>query len=393
VGKRQKWANHKPLNRDREKNRMKILVTGGAGFIGSHLVDALLARGHDVRVFDSLDPQVHAGRDQAPVYLDPQAEFIRGDVRDRSALDAALEGIDVVYHQAAAVGVGQSMYEIKHYMEVNTVGTAVLLEAMLPRRGQFKKLVVASSMSIYGEGRYQTKAGEKIAPKLRPVSQFKEGIWELRDPEDGQFLIPLPTDEEKSLQPASPYASGKRDQEEMCLSIGRAYGIPTVALRYFNVYGQRQALSNPYTGIAAIFTSRLLNDHAPLVFEDGLQSRDFTHVSDIVQANILAMDHATMDYEYFNVGTGRRLTVLDVATSLAKAMKKDLPPKIVSKFREGDSRHCYADISKIRKAAGYSPTVTFEQGIAELVDWCRTQSAEDKVLQAAQELSAKGLTK
>jgi dTDP-L-rhamnose 4-epimerase len=372
---------------------MHVLVTGGAGFIGSHIVDALLARGHSVRVFDNLDPQVHDSSDVAPTYLDPNAEFIRGDVRDEAAISQALNGIDVVYHQAAAVGVGQSMYEIKRYMDVNTLGTAVLLEAMVARRGQFKKLVVASSMSIYGEGRYKTAQGEKIAPTLRPVSQFKKGVWELIDPKTGQELIPLPTDEEKSLQPASPYATGKRDQEELCLAIGRAYGIPTVALRYFNVYGQRQSLSNPYTGIAAIFTSRLLNNNAPLVFEDGLQSRDFTHVSDIVQANMLAMECDAMNYDYFNVGTGRRLSVLDIANALITAMNKDLTPKVNGKYREGDIRHCYGDISKIKAASGYAPKVKFEQGIAELVQWCSTQQAEDRVLQATQELAAKGLTK
>jgi dTDP-L-rhamnose 4-epimerase len=372
---------------------MRVLVTGGAGFIGSHLVDALLERGCQVRVLDSLDPQVHGRRGEEPPYLSPEAEFRRGDVRDRAAVDAALEGVEVVYHQAAAVGVGQSMYQIKHYMDVNTIGTSVLLEAMIPRRHQFGKLVVASSMSIYGEGRYKTKSGRLVAPRLRPAGQFQEGVWEVRDAEAGDFLVPLPTDEEKPLQPVSPYASGKRDQEELCLSIGRAYGIPTVALRYFNVYGQRQALSNPYTGIAAIFTSRLLNDNPPIAFEDGMQSRDFVHVKDVVQANLLALDKASMDYDYFNVGTGRRLTVLDVAGALAKALGKDIAPKVVGKFREGDIRHCFADISKIRAAAGYAPTVAFEDGITELVDWCRTQQAEDRVLEAAQELAAKGLTK
>jgi dTDP-L-rhamnose 4-epimerase len=372
---------------------MHVLVTGGAGFIGSHIVDALLARGHKVRVFDNLDPQVHDGSDTPPAYLDPNVEFIRGDVRDESAIAAALDSIEVVYHQAAAVGVGQSMYEIKRYMDINTIGTSVLLEAMLPRRAQFKKLIVASSMSIYGEGRYQTKAGERIAPTLRPVSQFKKGIWELIDPRTGEQLVPLPTDEEKSLQPASPYATGKRDQEELCLAIGRAYGIPTVALRYFNVYGQRQSLSNPYTGIAAIFTSRLLNNNSPLVFEDGLQSRDFTHVSDIVQANMLALEHDAMNYEYFNVGTGRRLSVLDIANALIAAMGKKIVPTVNGKYREGDIRHCYADISKLKAASGYQPKVKFEQGIGELVQWCSTQQAEDRVLQATQELAAKGLTK
>jgi dTDP-L-rhamnose 4-epimerase len=374
--------------------QVKILVTGGAGFIGSHLVDALLTRGHEVRILDNLDPQVHGASRQEPPYLNPEAEFLRGDVRDREIVDRSLEGIEAVYHQAAAVGVGQSMYDIRHYMDVNTVGTAVLLEAMIARRTQFKKLIVASSMSIYGEGRYQKKSGEKTAPLLRTEAQYKTGVWELLDPETGEELIPLPTDEEKPLQPASPYATGKRDQEEMCLAIGRAYGIPTVALRYFNVYGQRQSLSNPYTGIAAIFTSRLLNNNPPLIFEDGLQSRDFTHVSDIVQANLLALESASMNNGYFNVGTGRHMTVLNIALSLMKALgKEDLTPKIVHKYREGDIRHCYADISKIQKAAGYRPKVSFEDGIPILVEWCRYQHAEDRVLEVAKELSAKGLTK
>ncbi len=372
---------------------MHVLVTGGAGFIGSHIVDALLAQGHKVRVFDNLDPQVHDGSGREPAYLSPDAEFILGDVRDEAAISAALDGIEVVYHEAAAVGVGQSMYDIQRYMDVNTLGTAVLLEAMVERRAQFKKLIVASSMSIYGEGRYMTRQGVRIAPTLRPVSQYKKGQWELYDPATGEELVALPTDEEKPLQPASPYATGKRDQEELCLAIGRAYGIPSVALRYFNVYGQRQSLSNPYTGIAAIFTSRLLNNNQPLVFEDGLQSRDFTHVSDIVQANILALECDAMNYDYFNVGTGRQLTVLDIANALIKSLGKDFEPIVNGKYREGDIRHCYADISKIKNAAGYAPRVAFEQGIAELVEWCSTQQAEDKVLHATQELIAKGLAK
>jgi dTDP-L-rhamnose 4-epimerase len=372
---------------------MKIFVTGGAGFIGSHLADALIHRGHTVRVLDNLDPQVHGPSAGRPVFLHADAEFVKGDVRDRATVDKALDGIDVVFHQAAAVGVGQSMYEIRHYMDVNVIGTSVVLEAMVARKGQFKKLVVASSMSIYGEGRYRTADGIPAAPTLRPISQFKEGKWELRDDATGQELTPVPTDEEKPLQPSSPYATGKRDQEELVLAVGRAYNIPSVALRYFNVYGARQALSNPYTGIAAIFTSRLLNNHPPLIFEDGHQSRDFTHVSDIVQANLLAMECDAMNYDYFNVGTGRRLTVLEIANALIKNLGKDLTPTIAHKYREGDIRHCYGDISKIKRVAGYQPQVTFEQGIPMLVDWCRHQKAEDKVERAAAELATKGLTK
>jgi dTDP-L-rhamnose 4-epimerase len=372
---------------------MKILVTGGAGFIGSHIVDALVARGHAVRVLDNLDPQVHGEAQPVPAYLSPEAELQIGDVRDKDAVSRALEGIEVVYHEAAAVGVGQSMYAIRHYMDVNTVGTAVLLEAMIARRSQFRRLIVASSMSIYGEGRYARQDGTLVQPQLRPEVQFLKGQWELLDPQTGELLDPRPTDEEKPLAPASPYASGKRDQEELCLAIGNAYDIPAVALRYFNVYGDRQALSNPYTGIAAIFTSRLLNNNPPLIFEDGLQSRDFTHVSDIVQANMLALECDAMTGGSFNVGTGRRLTVLDIANALIKQMGKELEPIINGKFRSGDVRHCYADISRITGAAGYRPQVTFEQGIPALVEWCSKQSAVDRVEDAARELAAQGLTK
>ena len=372
---------------------MNILVTGGAGFIGSHLVDALLERGHKVRVIDSLDPQVHEAPDVPPTYLNSAAEFQKGDIRNLSDVEKALKGIEVVFHQAAAVGVGQSMYMVRHYMDVNTIGTATLLEEMIKRRTQFKKLIVASSMSIYGEGCYRKKDGSEVSPKIRSYDQFKKGLWELMDSETGEELIPIPTDEEKKLIPVSPYATSKRDQEELCLAIGRAYGIPTVALRYFNVYGERQALSNPYTGVAAIFITRLLNNKSPLIFEDGLQSRDFVHVSDIVQANLMALELDSLDYDYFNVGTGCRLTVLDVANALIKAMGKNISPTIVHKFREGDIRHCFSNINKIQKVTAYSPKVSFEQGIPMLVEWCRGKQAKDRVEKATNELDSKGLTK
>lgn len=377
---------------------MRILVTGGAGFVGSHLVDALIARGHTVRVLDNLEPQVHGGNQSVPAYVHPEADLRWGDMRDAAAVEEALEDVDAVFHQASAVGVGQSMYRVRHYMEANVVGTAVLLEAVSRRRGQLSKLVVASSMSIYGEGRYQTPSGQRVAPGLRPASQFREGLWELRSPQGDGILVPFPTDEGKPLSPTSPYAISKRDQEELCLTLGRAYGIPTVALRYFNVYGERQSLSNPYTGIAAIFASRVLNGNPPLVFEDGLQTRDFVHVSDIVQANLLALSCDDMDNDSFNVGTGRRLTVLEIATEVVRnladgSMAEELEPVLVGKYREGDVRHCYADITKIQRVAGYSPTVRFEDGIGGFLAWCRTQQAEDRVEQATQELEAQGLTK
>lgn len=372
----------------------RILVTGGAGFIGSHLVDALLQAGHYVRVFDNLEPQVHGGlREQGrwPDYVSGECEKILGDVRDRDALKRAVDGIDVILHHAAAVGVGQSMYEVRRYVDVNTLGTATLLDILANDEHRVRKLIVASSMSIYGEGAYECVRHGAVFPRLRPGEQLARREWEMLCPQCGQVVKPIPTSEEKPLFSTSIYALSKKDQEEMCLCVGRAYGIPTVALRYFNVYGARQALSNPYTGVAAIFSARLLNDNPPLIFEDGLQSRDFVHVSDIVQANLLAMQNAAADYDCFNVGVGRPITILQVAQVLGQALGKAIRPAVVNKFREGDIRHCLSDISKARRVLGYSPRVSFEDGMRELAAWVRQQQAEDRVALAAGELEKRKL--
>ncbi|HYY95801.1 MAG TPA: NAD-dependent epimerase/dehydratase family protein, partial [Pyrinomonadaceae bacterium] len=290
---------------------MFILVTGGAGFIGSHLVDALVAGGHRVRVLDALVPQVH-GDAERPAYLNAEAEFVRGDVCDEEILGRALEGVEVVYHEAAEVGVGQSMYEMQRYVRANTFGTSVLLEHLVARRSQIRKLVVASSMSIYGEGAYGCPVHGAVYPQLRPASQLRERRWEMECARCGSELRAMPTNEEKPLFPTSVYAITKQDQEQLCLVVGRAYDIPAVALRYFNVYGTRQALSNPYTGVCAIFSSRLLNGQRPVIFEDGRQARDFVHVSDIVRANLLALETDRADYSAVNVGTGRATSVGEV---------------------------------------------------------------------------------
>ena len=323
--------------------KANVLVTGGAGFIGSHLVDALVDRGHRVRVLDALVSQVH-GENAAPSYLNSAAEFIQADVCDRSAIDAALEGIEVVFHEAAEVGVGQSMYEIERYVRANDLGTAVLLEAILARKSQIKKLVVASSMSIYGEGAYTCETCGPVAPQIRPSSQLLQRRWEVECPKCGKHLSPALTTEEKPLFPTSVYAVTKQDQEQFCLAVGRSYGIPSVALRYFNVYGTRQALSNPYTGVCAIFSARLLNGNRPLIFEDGEQTRDFVHVSDIVQANLLALETDAADYQAINVGTGVATSIRTVSRLLAEGLNLDIEPEIVAKYREGDIRHCVGDI-------------------------------------------------
>ena len=372
--------------------KLNILVTGGAGFIGSHLVDELVERGHRVRILDSIVEQVHGGT--VPDHLNKAAEFIRADVCDAEAVRKALEGIDVVYHEAAEVGVGQSMYEIVRYVKANDLGTAVLLEEMIKRPAQFKKLVVASSMSIYGEGAYRCeKCDAEVNPFLRSNDQLAAHDWNFKCEECGSELEPVGTTEAKPLFPTSVYAVSKQDQEQYCLAVGRAYKIPSVAFRYFNVYGTRQALSNPYTGVCAIFSSRLLNDQAPMIFEDGEQSRDFVHVSDIVNANLLALENDGADYETLNIGTGRPTTVKQIAQLLAKGLGKNIEPEIVGKYREGDIRHCIADISKAKRLLGYEPKIELEDGLVELLDWVRNQDADDRVQAATAELAAHSLVR
>jgi dTDP-L-rhamnose 4-epimerase len=367
-----------------------ILITGGAGFIGSHLADALLARGHRVRAIDSLSPQVHGPDAVRPDYLDADVELIAGDVRDPDAVRRALRGIDVVYHLAAAVGVGQSMYEIAQYTSVNNLGTAVLLEALTARPVQ--RLVVASSMSLYGEGLYHCGDGTVCTGEERDLAQLRAGKWEVRN-NRGEVLTPVPTPETKLPSLASVYALSKFDQERMCLMVGRAYGIPTTALRFFNVYGTRQALSNPYTGVLAIFASRLLNGNRPAVFEDGLQRRDFVSVYDIAAACCLALDHPNTAGQVYNVGSGRSYTIREIAERLARVTGKEyLEPEITGKYRVGDIRHCFADISQARSGLGYEPRVHLEDGLVELAAWLEGQVATDRVDEASAELAARGLT-
>jgi dTDP-L-rhamnose 4-epimerase len=368
---------------------MRILITGGAGFIGSHLADELLRHGHDVRALDSLSPQVHGPHNTRPEYLSAGVELIRGDVRDPEIVSASLDGVDAVYHFAAAVGVGQSMYEIAEYTAVNNLGTAVLLEALMRRPVQ--RLIVASSMSVYGEGLYRDAEGRLVAGNERSVEQLRRGDWEVRD-SGGRELVPVPTNEDKAPTLASVYALSKFDQERLCLMVGRAYRIPTVALRFFNVFGTRQALSNPYTGVLAIFASRLLNGNRPLIFEDGLQKRDFVSVYDVAQACRLALEVEAAAGQSFNVGSGRAYTVLDVAELLGGVLGSRIEPAISAKYRVGDIRHCFADISRARMVLGYTPRVPLEDGIVELAEWLEGQVAHDRVAEASAELAARGLT-
>lgn len=368
----------------------RVLVTGGAGFVGSHLVDALLAEGHEVRVFDSLSEQVHP--DGLPRYLAREIEFLQGDMRDLEAVRGALMGIDVIFHKAAAVGVGQSMYEISNYMAANTQGTANLLQAMLDSRREFEKLVVASSMSIYGEGKYRCAEHNEVAPPPRSLPQLRHKQWEAECPICRAELVPVATDETKPLQCTSIYALSKKDQEEMCLLYGRTYGLPVVAFRYFNIYGSRQALSNPYTGVAAIFAARLLNGNHPLVFEDGKQMRDFVSVHDVVQANLLAMQRSEADGCALNIGSGEAISIREVALALSSALETYIPAELTGKYRAGDIRHCFADISAARRLLGYQPKIRFADGVKDLVGWLRSQQPMDRAAEAVAELSSYGLT-
>jgi len=365
---------------------VNVLITGGAGFIGSHLADALLTGGHTVRVFDNLDPQVHGPERPVPRYLNRNVEFRLGDIRDSVAVKKALRDIEVVFHQASVVGVGQSMYEIHRYIDVNSAGTANLLEVLAKSRNKPRKLIVASSMSIYGEGKYLCQDCGPSAPAPRTNERLHARKWEMTCPGCGKDVMPLPTDEGKSLNPTSVYAVSKRDQEELYLTVGKAYDIPTVALRYFNVYGPRQALSNPYTGVLAIFSSRLLNKKPPVIHEDGLQSRDYIHVRDIARANLLAMESDHADYQIFNVGTGCRTSVREVAQLLMKELGVEFDPEVSQKYRTGDIRHCVADIGKISTVLKYSPSVALEEGIADVVSWVREEVAEDRVEIATRQL-------
>ncbi len=367
-----------------------VLITGGAGFIGSHLADALLAGGHRVRVLDNLEAQVHGPGAQRPAYLNEDVELRVGDVRDPDAVQRSLEGIDVVYHLAAAVGVGQSMYEIRRYTDVNNIGTAVLLEALAAK--PVGQLVVASSMSVYGEGLYRWADGHTAAGPERGLPQLQAGRWDIEDGR-GERPAPLPTPETAPPSLASVYALAKYDQERLCLIVGRAYGIPTTALRFFNVYGIRQSLSNPYTGVLAIFASRLLNGNRPLVYEDGEQRRDFVSVYDVARACCKVLGRHDIASGVFNVASGHAYSVSEIADRLARGMGREYPPaEITGRYRVGDIRHCFADISRARDVLGYDPQVSLEDGLVELAHWLEGRTSDDRVDEASAVLTARGLS-
>jgi dTDP-L-rhamnose 4-epimerase len=365
----------------------RVLVTGGAGFIGCHLVRALLERNYEVRVLDSLIEQVHPDPEALHPILS-EVELIRGDVRDPAAVAEALDGVERVVHLAAEVGVGQSMYAIDRYVGVNDHGTAVLFQQLIER--PVERVVVASSMSIYGEGLYRTPSGTLVDDAVRPAGRREDGGWDPLGP-GGEILMPVPTPESKRPSLASVYALTKYVQERLTLTVAPAYGMQGVALRLFNVYGPGQALSNPYTGVLAIFASRLLHRERPLVFEDGAQRRDFVHVSDVARAFLLALEHPDAAGRVFNIGSGRDVSILEVAEALSRAMGVGIPPEVLGKARIGDIRHCFGDIGAARHVLGFTPRRSFDDSLGELAEWVQRQQAVDRVQQARRELEARGL--
>lgn len=369
---------------------MKILVTGGCGFIGLHTVKKLIARGHQVSIMDNFDKQAHPA---FSMEISLQELLTVADVRNRDMVSRLIEENDAILHLASAVGVGQSMYDIDYYVDNNTRGTAILLEELVRSKKKPGKFVVASSMSMYGEGYYGCKnCHTGIAPQLRTAEQMKSKHWEQICPKCGRDLASQGTPEIKSLEPTSIYAMTKRHQEEMSLLIGKTYGFPTVAVRYFNVYGPGQSLSNPYTGVAAIFMSRIMSGNSPYIFEDGLQSRDFIYVDDVAEANCMALESKTDRNLVLNIGTGRPTTILDVAKALIKECKSSVRPVISNEYRKGDIRHCYADMSNTEKTLGFRAKTSFSQGIAALVDWARSEKkVEDNFDKALNELKSRQL--
>jgi dTDP-L-rhamnose 4-epimerase len=369
--------------------KYKVLVTGGAGFIGSFLVDELIEKGHDVRIFDNFDRQVHpTGR---PKYLNKQAEILEGDVTDKEALKKALNDIEIVFHEAASVGIGQSNYQISKYVGTNSLGTANLLDILANTSHSVKRLIVASSNTSYGEGLYACDRCGTFHAKIRDSAHYNKYGLNMICPRCSKKAEPIPTPEDTRLLCNSIYALTKKDQEDYISFFGKMYNVPFTVLRYFNVFGPRQSLSNPYTGVIAIFLSRIKNNKPPIIYEDGQQTRDFISVHDIVRANIISMEKNSAKNQIFNVGTGKPKTIQLVAKTLSKLLRKEINPIITNKFRKGDIRHCYADIKKINDKLDFQTKIDFEEGLKELVEWSQSEKANDLFDQATSELEKRKL--
>lgn len=374
-----------------------ILITGGAGFIGSNLAKKLITKGYEVRVLDNLSPQIHGNNPtESTLYksIINDVTFIYGTVTNKDDWRNALKGVDIVVHLAAETGTGQSMYEVEKYTDVNVRGTSLFLDILANEKHQVKKMIVASSRSIYGEGKYSCDNHRIVYPTERAEADMLLGDFNAKCPNCNKSVTLMATDEESKIHPSSIYGITKQMQEQMFLVMGKSLDIPAVAFRYQNVYGPGQSLSNPYTGILSIFSTQIRNNNGIQIFEDGKESRDFVHISDVVDATILGIEKDQANNQVFNVGTGRAIDVLEVAQTLIKAYGIDVPVEITAKFRLGDIRHNYADLSKIKERLGFEPKISFEKGISQFTNWVLSQKIEeDNLEKSLKEMKEKGLLK
>lgn len=377
---------------------MNILITGGAGFIGSSLAMALTAKNHTVTVLDNLSEQIHGINAEVTSELynkiKDKVHFVKGDVRNEADWLKVLPGQDVVVHLAAETGTGQSMYQIKHYTDVNINGTSILLDLLANNNFSVKKVVVASSRAIYGEGKYYSKSNGFVFPNGRKRDNLTNGLFEIYSEDSSELLKPVATDEDSTIHPTSVYGITKQVQEELIMTVCPSINIAAVSFRYQNVYGPGQSLKNPYTGILSIFSNLIKHNQSINIFEDGLESRDFVYIDDVVNATVAGIELENANNQVFNVGMGIPTTVIDVATSLMIGYNKKVPLNISGDFRIGDIRHNYADISKLKKLLDFTPSVTFDEGIKKFTDWVNVQEFEminyDRSLM---EMKSKGLMK
>lgn len=378
---------------------MNILITGGAGFIGSNLALKLLSKGHYLTILDNLSTQIHGSdpKNTSSLYksIKDKVNFIHGDVSEEKYWKKALPNQDVVVHFAAETGTGQSMYEINRYSDVNIMGTSMMLDLLTNgKEYDVKKIIIASSRSIYGEGKYHCNLHGIVYPHERSNNDMKKGDFSVKCPKCNDKVKLLATDENSKIHPSSIYGITKQVQEQMCMVVGKSIGIPVVAFRYQNVYGPGQSLSNPYTGILSIFSTRIKNNNEINIFEDGKESRDFVFIDDVVDATILGIEKPEADYNIFNVGSGERIDVISVANKLKLNYNSDAKISISGNFRMGDIRDNYADVSKINKLLGYIPKVDFDRGISLFTEWVNKQEIKDDMFEKSiSEMKEKGLLK